>query len=107
MVHGTVTTPECFFYQLLTLGNKGYRVVAIQSPLHYSHKTWCEGFAGFLRIFLGDTPNQKVHLFGTSLGGFLCLHFAHRFPELVASLALTHAYCDNDLFKQNPTCISM
>lgn len=105
MINGFLATADCFFQPLLTLSNKGYRVIAVQSPPHFTHEAWCKGFEAFLRALLGS--NFRVHLFGASLGGYLCMQFAHRYPATVASLALNNGYCDNERFKQGSTCLSM
>lgn len=131
MIPGLVSTADSLFYPLLTLGNKGYRVVALQPPPHFTHQLWCEGLAAFLRTLFrqdrlhaakgqdeseskGDNRSSsssplelKVHLFGADLGGFLCLHFAHRYPAMVASLVLSGSYCDNTAFKLGSAWLSM
>ncbi|CBZ55193.1 conserved hypothetical protein [Neospora caninum Liverpool] len=45
----------------------------------------------------GETRTQRrgVHLFGAGLGGVLCLYFAQRRPEMVASVALCNAFLNS------------
>mgnify|MGYP007019893091 CR=1 FL=1 len=40
-----------FFFsaQVLTLGARGYRVIAVQYPPYWSHLAWAKGFADFLK----------------------------------------------------------
>jgi len=96
-LHGTSGTADMFFHQVMSLSARGYHVISAQFPPYWTHKAWIEGFAGFLRVM----GLKQVHLFGVSLGGFLCLHFAAEHPEIVVSLALCNAFCDTLPFVQS------
>jgi len=103
MIHGTSGTADCFFYQLLSLGYRGYRVISAQFPAYWSVEAWIKGFDAFLN----QLKVPKAHLFGASLGGYLCLHYASVYPERVLSLILCNSFVDTIPFKQNDNCIKM
>jgi pimeloyl-ACP methyl ester carboxylesterase len=52
-----------------------------------------------------NTQNEKVILAGHSMGGYLALSIAERYPESIAGLALVHstAYADSEEKKANRT----
>ena len=89
MLHGAAGTANGFFHQVLSLGGKGWRVIAAQWPDYETHIDWIAGFAAFLD---GRANASRVHLFGEGLGGFLALLFARRYPRRVASLVLCNAF---------------
>eukprot|EP00466_Bigelowiella_natans_P012640 jgi/Bigna1/128353/aug1.6_g3061 len=95
-LHGTSGTAETFFCQVMTLGSKGYHVIAAQWPDYWDHGKWVDGFYKFLA-----TINiKKCHLLGVSLGGFMALHFAGRYPDRVQSLILCNSFVDTRPFHQ-------
>lgn len=57
-------TADTFFRQILGLGAKGYRVIAVSYPTYWSVNEFCEGFRKLLDFLQLD----RVHLFGASLG---------------------------------------
>uniref|UniRef100_A0A7S2U516 Maspardin n=1 Tax=Lotharella oceanica TaxID=641309 RepID=A0A7S2U516_9EUKA len=102
-LHGTSGTAETFFCQVSTLGSKGYHIIAAQWPDYWDHGKWVAGFYKFLA-----TLNvAKCHLLGVSLGGFMALHFAARYPDRVASMILCNSFVDTEPFHQNPTWVTM
>lgn len=45
-----------------------------------------------------DYPISQVHIYGTSLGGFLAQLFAQHRPRRVRSLVLSNTYLDTSSF---------
>jgi hypothetical protein len=48
MLHGTSGTAIMFFYQMLSLGYKGFRIISCQWPDYWTHEEWVQGFHNFL-----------------------------------------------------------
>lgn len=89
---------EVFFKQLLSLSTAGFRVIAVEYPIYWTMKEFCEGFKRLLDYLQLD----KVHIFGASLGGFLAQKFAeytHKSPR-VASLILCNSFYETSIFQQ-------
>jgi len=101
MIHGTSSTPDCYFHQLMVLGNKGYRVISVGSPAVNTHMDWVICFRKFLELL----DISKVHLFGASLGGFLALHYVAMHPSDVLSVVLSNSFCDTELYAENSPCL--
>jgi len=78
-------------------------VISPQFPAYWSVEAWIKGFDAFLN----QLKIPKAHLFGASLGGYLCLHYASVYPERVLSLILCNSFVDTIPFKQNDNCIKM
>ena len=72
------------------------RVVSAQYPAYFSHDAWVSGFDRFLDELGLDT----VHLYGVSLGGFLAQFYCELRPTRVASLVLTNAFANTDIFSE-------
>lgn len=95
LLPGLCGTAESFYAQLLHLGARGYRAVAVESDDALgSVAAWVDALDGFL-AFLGV---GRVHLFGAQLGGFLAQMYAAARPHRVASLALCNTFCDTAPF---------
>ncbi|XP_076443471.1 maspardin-like [Babylonia areolata] len=91
-------TADVFFKQILGLSSAGYRVIALEYPVYWTMREFCDGFSKLLNHLQLD----KVHIFGTSLGGFLAQKFAEsssRSPR-VASLILCNTFYDTTIFQQ-------
>uniref|UniRef100_A0A1D1YAL2 Maspardin n=1 Tax=Anthurium amnicola TaxID=1678845 RepID=A0A1D1YAL2_9ARAE len=72
----------------------GYRVVSVDIPRVWNHHEWIQAFEKFL-----DAINtHHVHLYGTSLGGFLAQLFAQHRPRRVKSLVLSNSFLDTHKF---------
>eukprot|EP00033_Pygsuia_biforma_P003880 GCRY01004249.1.p1 GENE.GCRY01004249.1~~GCRY01004249.1.p1 ORF type:complete len:319 (+),score=67.45 GCRY01004249.1:186-1142(+) len=99
---GASGTCSVFYNQMMSLSALDYRVVAVQHPPYFSIKDFVRGFDRFL-LFLGV---RKVHLVGTSLGGFLVQHYCWFRPERVASMFLINAFCDNTIFNKRAGWVS-
>jgi maspardin len=92
---GTAGTADVFYKQILNLCLKGYRVIAADAPPVWTHQEWVSSFEKFLDA-LGV---HHVHLYGTSLGGFLAQMFAQHRPRRVKSLLLSNTFVDNHAFQ--------
>ncbi|XP_019058920.1 PREDICTED: maspardin isoform X2 [Tarenaya hassleriana] len=78
----------------MSLSMKGYRIISVDIPRVWNHQEWIQAFEKFL-----DTIDvHHVHLYGTSLGGFLAQLFAHHRPRRVKSLVLSNTYMDTRTF---------
>lgn len=95
LLPGLCATADSFYQQLLYLGPRGYRLVAVESDdALASVDEWVDALDGFL-AFLGL---GRVHLFGAQLGGFLAQMYAAARPHRVASLVLCNTFCDTAPF---------
>lgn len=103
MLAGTSGTADLFLYQLLSLGNRGYRVIAAQVPQCYTTLA----FVVSMHAFLAHLGLEKIHLFGLSLGGFLACHYVAVHPARVLSLALCNAFADTWPFRQTQGCLKL
>jgi len=102
-IPGASGTAEVFYKQFLSLCPKGYRVISVQPPAYMTHDQWCKGFDRFL-----DKINiDKIHLFGTSLGGFLAQCFIQYKPQRVLSLILCNSFSDTQYYHDNAPCAGM
>lgn len=100
---GTAGTADVFYKQILSLSSKGYRVIAADAPQVWSHLEWVNSFEQFL-----DTiAVHHVHIYGTSLGGFLAQLFAHYRPRRVKSLVLSNTFVDTREFAAATTWSSL
>ncbi|KAF0698190.1 Aste57867_11175 [Aphanomyces stellatus] len=81
----------------------GYRVLAIQHPVVWTHQEWVHSFDRFL-----DAMNlSSVHIYGVCLGAFLAQRYSSMYPRRVRSLALTNGFCNTNVFGANSPCIKM
>ncbi|KAK1284965.1 40S ribosomal protein S13 [Acorus calamus] len=91
---GIAGTADVYYKQILSLSMKGYRVVSVDIPRVRNHHEWIQAFEKFL-----DTLNvHHVHLYGTSLGGFLAQLFAQHRPRRVKSLVLSNSFLETHKF---------
>lgn len=91
---GIAGTADVYYKQIMSLSMKGYRVISVDIPRVFNHQEWIHSFEKFL-----DTVNvHHVHLYGTSLGGFLALIFAQHRPRRVKSLVLSNSFLDTQKF---------
>lgn len=81
----------------MSLSMKGYRVISVDIPQVWNHHAWVLAFEKFL-----DTINiHHVHLYGTSLGGFLAQIFAQYRPRRVKSLVLSNSFLETQKFSDS------
>ncbi|XP_020261327.1 maspardin isoform X2 [Asparagus officinalis] len=91
---GIAGTADVYYKQILSLSMKGYRVISVDIPRICNHLEWIQLFEKFL-----DSINvYHVHLYGTSLGGFLAQIFAQHRPRRVKSLVLSNSFLDTHKF---------
>lgn len=93
-IPGIAGTADVYYKQIMSLSLKGYRVISIDIPQVWNHHEWIHAFEKFL-----DTINvHHVHLYGTSLGGFLAQIFAQHRPRRVKSLVLSNTFLETHKF---------
>ncbi|KAL0904131.1 hypothetical protein M5K25_026205 [Dendrobium thyrsiflorum] len=91
---GIAGTADVYYKQIMSLSLKGYRVISLDLPRVWNHLEWVHAFEKFL-----DTMNvHHVHLYGTSLGGFLAQIFAQYRPRRVKSLVLSNTFLNTEKF---------
>jgi len=103
MIPGASGGAESFFKQFISLCPKGYRIISVQWPGYLTHQEWCQGFDKLLdKLHL-----TTVHLFGTSVGGYLAQCYVAFKPQRVQSLVLCNAFCDTKFWIDNAPCMGM
>ncbi|XP_073287879.1 uncharacterized protein [Primulina huaijiensis] len=91
---GTAGTADVYYKQIMSLSMKGYRVISVDIPQVWNHHEWIIAFEKFL-----DVINvHHIHLYGTSLGGFLAQLFAQHRPRRVRSLVLSNTFLETSSF---------
>ncbi|CAN6288456.1 unnamed protein product [Urochloa humidicola] len=93
-IPGIAGTADVYYKQIMSLCMKGYRVISIDVPQVWNHHEWINSFEKFL-----DSMNiHHVHIYGTSLGGFLAQIFAQHRPRRVKSLVLSNTFLETHKF---------
>ncbi|KAE8991675.1 hypothetical protein PF006_g22770 [Phytophthora fragariae] len=100
---GTSGVARCFHLQLQELGAKGYRVLAIQHPVVWTHEEWIHSFDRFLNAM----NLSEIHVYAVSLGAYLIQRYMSLYPQRVASLVMTQGFCDTRVYGANAPCIKM
>ncbi|MBA0831151.1 hypothetical protein Goarm_015635, partial [Gossypium armourianum] len=72
----------------------GYRVISVDIPCVWNHQEWIQSFEKFLDAI----DVHHIHLYGTSLGGFLAQLFAQHRPRRVKSLILSNTFLETRSF---------
>ncbi|GAB2274107.1 hypothetical protein Dimus_008878 [Dionaea muscipula] len=93
-IPGTAGTADVYYKQIMALSMKGYRVISIDVPRVWNHHEWIQAFEKFLDAI----DVHYIHIYGTSLGGFLAQVFAQHRPRRVRSLVLSNTYLDTRTF---------
>ncbi|KAK4787516.1 hypothetical protein SAY86_011349 [Trapa natans] len=91
---GTAGTADVYYKQVMSLSMKGYRVISVDIPCVWSHHEWIQVFEKFLDAI----DVHHIHLYGTSLGGFLAQLFAQQRPRRVKSLVLSNSFLETQSF---------
>lgn len=91
---GTSGTSDVYYKQIMSLSMKGYRVISVDIPRVWSHHEWVQAF----EKFLDSIDVHYIHLYGTSLGGFLAQLFAQHRPRRVRSLILSNTFLETHTF---------
>lgn len=96
-------TADIFFKQALELSAKGIRVISAEPPVYWTVRDWCEGFKKLIDYLEVD----RVHLFGSSLGGYLAQKFAEHTSncQRVASLVLCNTFTDTAVFNNHDSAM--
>ncbi|KAJ7952453.1 Maspardin [Quillaja saponaria] len=91
---GTAGTADVYYKQIMSLSTKGYRVISVDIPRVWNHHEWIQAFEKFLDAI----DVHHIHLYGTSLGGFLAQLFAQHRPRRVRSLILSNSFLETSSF---------
>ncbi|KAA8522283.1 hypothetical protein F0562_012956 [Nyssa sinensis] len=91
---GTAGTADVYYKQIMSLSMKGYRVISVDIPHVWNHHEWIQAFEKFLDAI----DVHHIHLYGTSLGGFLAQVFAQHRPRRVRSLILSNSFLETCSF---------
>ncbi|XVE57743.1 hypothetical protein DITRI_Ditri04bG0114200 [Diplodiscus trichospermus] len=91
---GIAGTADVYYKQIMSLSMKGYRVISVDIPRVWNHQEWIQSFEKFLDAI----DVHHIHLYGTSLGGFLAQLFAQHRPRRVKSLVLSNTYLETRSF---------
>ncbi|KAI9076630.1 hypothetical protein K1719_041395 [Acacia pycnantha] len=91
---GTAGTADVYYKQIMALSMKGYRVISVDIPRVWNHAEWVQAFEKFLDAI----DVHHIHLYGTSLGGFLAQLFAQHRPRRVRSLVLSNSFLETRSF---------
>jgi maspardin len=97
---GITGTPDVFYKQILCLAAKGYRIISLESPAYMTHERWIKGFDRFLDFL----KIGKIHLLGTTIGGYMAQCYLQYRPSRVLSLVLCNTFCDTQAFADNAPC---
>eukprot|EP00268_Persea_americana_P031373 TRINITY_DN3050_c1_g2_i1.p1 TRINITY_DN3050_c1_g2~~TRINITY_DN3050_c1_g2_i1.p1 ORF type:complete len:445 (+),score=79.20 TRINITY_DN3050_c1_g2_i1:116-1336(+) len=92
---GIAGTADVYYKQIMSLSLKGYRAISVDIPRVWNHAEWIQAFEKFLDAI----DVHHVHLYGTSLGGFLAQLFAQHRPRRVRSLVLSNSFLETASFK--------
>ncbi|DBA04799.1 TPA: hypothetical protein N0F65_004436 [Lagenidium giganteum] len=102
----TTGTARCFHLQMTELAAKGYRVIAVQHPVAWSHEEWIHSFDRFLNAM----NIQEIHVYGVGLGAYLAQRYSAMYPNRIVSMIMTQAFADTSSFAENapyPKMLSM
>jgi len=102
-IPGASGTADVFYRQMISLCPRGYRVISVQFDAYDTHQAWCKGFDRFL----DKIAVNKVHLLGTSLGGYLAQCYAQYRAARVESMVLNNGFCDTQYFHDHAPCAAM
>ncbi|KAK1436165.1 hypothetical protein QVD17_01941 [Tagetes erecta] len=93
-IPGIAGTADVYYKQIMALSMKGYRVISVDIPHIWNNQEWVQAFEKFLDVI----DVHRIHLYGTSLGGFLALLFAQHRPRRVKSLILSNTFLETKYF---------
>ncbi|VVD04976.1 unnamed protein product [Leptidea sinapis] len=89
-------TADIFFQQVMGLASRGVRVIAAEPPPYWNIKEWCDGFKRLLDYLELD----KVHIFGASLGKWICSPKVYRINKELSKI-LCNTFTDTSVFEYN------
>ncbi|KMT12267.1 hypothetical protein BVRB_5g102080 [Beta vulgaris subsp. vulgaris] len=93
-IPGTAGSADVYYKQIMALSMKGYRVISVDIPRVWNNHEWIHAFEKFLDAI----DVHHIHIYGTSLGGFLAQLFAQHRPRRVKSLVLSNTFLDTRTF---------
>lgn len=93
-IPSTAGSADVYYKQIMALSMKGYRVISVDIPRVWNHHEWIHAFEKFLDAI----DVHHIHIYGTSLGGFLAQLFAQHRPRRVKSLVLSNTFLDTRTF---------
>lgn len=93
-IPGIAGSADVYYKQVMALSMKGYRVISVDIPRVWNHHEWIYTFEKFLDAI----DIHHIHIYGTSLGGFLAQLFAQHRPRRVKSLVLSNTFLDTRSF---------
>lgn len=96
LLHGYLETGDVW-HPLEKLLAVNHRVLTVDLPGHGGSEVTgephtVEYMAGAVREVIKDTGEKKVLLAGHSLGGYVTLAFAEKYPELLSGYVLLHSH---------------
>ncbi|KAJ9173456.1 hypothetical protein P3X46_016587 [Hevea brasiliensis] len=91
---GVAGTADVYYKQIMSLSMKGYRVISVDIPRVWNRHEWIQAFEKFLDVI----DVHHIHIYGTSLGGFLAQAFAQHRPRQVRSLILSNTFLETHSF---------
>ncbi|POM75921.1 Maspardin-like protein [Phytophthora palmivora] len=100
---GTSGVARCFHLQLRELGARGFRVLAIQYPVVWTHDEWIHSFDRFLNAM---NLAEDLFVYEVSLKQYL-QRYMSLYPQRVASLVMTQGFCDTRVYEANAPCIKI
>jgi len=100
LLHGYLEAIETFDSFVTDLSVSS-RVICVDLPGHGKStiKNSCIGIAEMAAAvfaLIEDLKLNKIHLMGHSMGGYVALAFAERYPEKLASFTLLHSSANSD-----------
>lgn len=100
LIHGFAGS-KLYWEKVLPDLSKNNRVIAIDLPGHGDssmglEKYAIEEMAGTIKDLLDELGLEKVTMFGHSLGGYITLAFAEKFPQYLNGFSLVHSTANPD-----------
>lgn len=100
LIHGFAGS-KLYWEEIIPELSKNSRVIALDLPGHGDSKMGDEKYsiediAGLIRELLDNLELEKVTMFGHSLGGYITLAFAEKYPEYLDGFSLVHSTADPD-----------
>jgi pimeloyl-ACP methyl ester carboxylesterase len=90
MLPGAQGSGDIHFRLALRLAHRGIRTLAVTPPADSDDERLADGLGRLLDVL--GLP--LVHLYGSSIGGYLAQVFAHRHPNRVCMLFIANSFCD-------------
>ncbi|WP_185869516.1 alpha/beta fold hydrolase [Blattabacterium cuenoti] len=102
LLHGFMESLEIWHY-IYQMISKKYKVVSIDLPGHgknsFSEKKYIfsmEETAEIIKFFLDEKKIEQAIFVGHSMGGYIALALAEKYPNMFLGLCLLHSTADSD-----------